>query len=270
MALRCCKCGQQSSSSSSRSASSGSGSGGSGSVSASSASASASSGSDDGGTIPCSSCNNEIAPAIFKMEWNLQNNCPNTIGSGTVDCYEQNIGPHRNISSTGFQSTNSFRCIHGLSEQTCYWKNNSTGEVEIDIPGRGLCGHCENGPKIVIAVSRFNTEVEGVFDYEINCYVYYFFTCFFIDNPGPPEVGTTYLGYVYLHYQKIFHGLPPNCLGSNELDLVCYDGFDEYTDPEGTVDWWGVGPGCNLSASVAMTFPTTVTVAPDDGGGTFP
>ena len=273
MPLRCCKCGQQSSSSSSSSRSSVSSissvSAFSVSQSASSQSLSASSESTDLSIIPCLTCKDNIAPAIFKMEWTLQNNCPNTVGSGTVDCFDQNVGPHGNIYSIDYDPLGpSFRCYSPLPGG-CFWKNNSTGQVQIDITGRGVCGDCSNGPAIVIAISRYPT-TPGNYTYAINCFVYYYFNCFFVDDPGPPAAGVTYLGYVFLQYQKLYEDQPPNCLFPQDLDLVCHDGLDEYTNPEGTVDWWGVGPGCNISASYGVTFPSTVTISIDEGGGLFP
>lgn len=276
MLLGCCHCGQEQSSSVASSAASSGGSAGSaiaGSDSLASGSVSQASGSLGFPVVTCNWCKNNVAPAVFKMEWMLENNCPNTQGSGTVDCYDQNVGPHGNIYARS--ETYSFigmNCAYPLPEETCFWKNDSTGEVEIDIPSRGLCGQCSNGPSIVVAVSRYPApEGSGrTYDYEMNCFVTYFFDCYFIDDPGPPVVGVTYLGNVFLHYRKAYLGLPPNCLFPQDLDLFCHSGFDEYTDPPGTTEWYGVGPGCNYSADYGTSFPSTVTISPDLGGGLFP
>ena len=55
-----------------------------------------------------------------------------------------------------------------------------------------------------------------------------------------------------------------------QLDLICSDGFDEFTDPPGTSEWGGLGPGCNYVTESGTNFPSSVTIRANTGGGTFP
>ena len=61
-------------------------------------------------------------------------------------------------------------------------------------------------------------------------------------------------------------------MGENELTLVCADGFDEFSDsPVGGPDLNGIGPGCNtVNENFGNTFPATIILRPDTGGGLFP
>ena len=269
MTLRCCKCGQQSSSSSSRSASSGSGSGGSGSASASSMSASASSVSDGYPTVPCLYCKDFIGPSGFEMEWALANNCPYDPGLAVVGCYDQALGPHYGITASDQVEIGSFRCPDP-GYVGCFWEKSTTGEVTITRDLYGTCGTCSPGPRIVVIVGGDRTDgAPG--SYYIYCFVYFYYGCTHIIDPGPPAVGIGEAGYVFLMYSKT-SSLPLNCMGENELTLVCADGFDEFSNsPIGGPDLNGIGPGCNtVNENFGNTFPATIILRPDTGGGLFP
>lgn len=266
MLIGCCHCGDQSESSQSASNSasaSASASEGAGSASASVGSNSASSDSAGYPTVPCSYCSTGVGPASFMMTWSLANNCPasGVFADMEVGCYDQAVGPHYGISSSAAFNTTFFRCF-GFGSG-CYWENNSTGEVTITRTGYGTCGSCANGPWIGIVVGQ-----SGSGDYFMECFVYFHYNC---EHPssGPfdPVIGE--VGYILLHYRKT-SSMPLNCMFEQELELVCSDGFDEFTDPPGTTEWGGLGPGCNYVTHAGTNFPTTITIKPDTGGGTFP
>lgn len=267
MLLGCCHCGQEQSSSvaSSAASSGGSGSAGSGSQAFSSASQSASSGSGAYPTVPCSYCSTGVGPASFMMTWSLANNCPasGVFADMEVGCYDQAYGvdgAHFGIASSAAFEAGSFRCPDpGYSG--CFWQNNSTGEVTITRTGYGTCGTCAAGPWIGIIVGQ-----DGGGTYFIHCFIYFYYGC---TNGSFPDPSTGESGYIFLHYSKTSEQ-PLNCMVEQQLDLVCSDGFDEFTDPPGTEEWGGLGPGCNYVTHAGTNFPSTVTIGPDTGGGTFP
>lgn len=268
MLIGCCFCGGSSSSSGSSGSSgsgSGSGSAGSGSASSGSSSGSASSASNDYPTVPCSYCKDNVGPASFEMQWALANNCPppSRFSGMDVGCFDQAYGVDGvlfGIASSAAFEAGSFRCPDpGYSG--CFWQNNSTGEVTITRDGYGTCGACANGPWIGVIVGQ-----DGLGTYFMHCFVYFYYGCTNGSFPSP-SIGES--GYIFLHYTKT-SSLPINCMGENQLDLVCSDGFDEFTDPPGTVEWGGMGPGCNYVTESGTNFPASVTLRPDTGGGTFP
>jgi len=265
MLIGCCHCPEESSSSASQSASasaSASASEASGGASASVASESASSASDVIPTVPCDYCSTGFAPASFEMEWSLGNNCPAS-GDFTgmeVGCYDQATGPHYGIAASEPFEAGSFRCPDpGWSG--CFWQNNSTGEVTITRDGYGTCGTCANGPWVGIIVGQ-----DSLGQYFIHCFVYFFYGCTNGEFPDP-SIGES--GYIFLHYGKT-SSMPLNCMFEQQLDLICSDGFDEFTDPPGTTEWGGLGPGCNYVTESGTNFPSSVTIRADSGGGTLP
>lgn len=262
MPLRCCKCGQPSSSSSSRSSASSVASSASASASSQSASASASSDSLDLPTVECNYCSTGFAPAQFEMEWSLANNCPASgrFAGMSVGCYDQAAGPHYNIVNSDVFEAGSFGCPDpGWSG--CFWQNNSTGEVTITRDGYGTCGTCANGPWIGINVGQ-----DSIGQYYIQCFVYFYYGCTNGEFPNP-SIGEA--GYVFLRYSKR-SSMPLNCMFEQQLDIDCYDGFDEFTDPPGTSEWGGLGPGCNYATESGTNFPSSITIRANTGGGTFP
>ena len=268
MLLGCCHCGQeQSSSVASSAASSGASSGGSGSLGFSSASQSASSDSSAYPTVPCIHCKDNVAPASFQMQWSLANNCPppSRFSGMDVGCYDQAYGvdgKHFGIASSAEFQTGSFHCpLFDTYIGGCFWQNNSTGEVTITRDGYGTCGSCASSPWIGITSGD-----DGAGTYFMYCFIYFYYGC---TNGSFPDPSTGESGYIFLHYAKT-SSQPINCMVENTLDLICSDGFDEFTDPPGTTMWGGMGPGCNYVTESGTNFPSTVTIGPDTGGGTFP
>ena len=265
MLLGCCHCGTEQSSSVPSSNPSSVASESSGFPSSGFQSSAASSASDSTGypTIECLYCKDNIGPAGFQMEWTLENNCPVTGSLPTPGCYDQAVGPHYGITSSSSLTVGSLRCAIEPPTQTCFWTNNSTGEITVTFDGL-TCGSCANGPSIVVTVSRYGSP--GSYTYEMLCFVYFYYAC----APGGRPPRPFQEGYVYLVYRKT-SSLPLNCMGTNDLDLYCYDGYDAYTDPGGSTGWAGVGPGCNYASDLGgCSFPAIVTIKPDTGGGTFP
>jgi hypothetical protein len=270
MLLGCCHCGTEQSSSVSSSAGASSASEGSGGASASVASESASQSSDSNGlpTVACNQCSTGNAPYSWQMEWTLVNNCPFPTGSlyenMEVGCYDQAAGPHYGIASCDAFLVNLPNCPPFLYEEGgCFWENygdnagRPLGEVTITRTGYGTCGQCASAPWIGISVRKS----DGT--YYIDCFVIFQYNC----SHGDPAIAEH--GFVFLWYQKA-SSMPMNCEFEQQLDLFCYDAFDEFTDPPGTSEWGGVGPGCNFANQDTHTFPTTVTIRRDTGGGTFP
>lgn len=198
------------------------------------------------------------------MEWTLENNCPVSPGFPSVGCYDQAVGPHYGIISSDPWEILGLGCpFPGTSG--CYWDNGLTGEVEVT--QFGTCGECSNGPNIKIAVGQ-----DGVGNYYMMCYVIFYYQCSGGGFPPPPISE----GHCILRYSKT-SSLPINCMGTNDLELDCFDGWDNAIDgDEGSTFDVGVGPGCNTIVEPdngdppTTTFPTTITIKPSTGGGTFP
>lgn len=203
------------------------------------------------------------------MEWALANNCPYDPGLAVVGCYDQAAGPHYGITASDSVEIGSFRCPDP-GYVGCFWEKSTTGEVTITRDPYGTCGTCSPGPKIVVIVGGDRTDGQPG-SYYMYCFVYFYYGCTHVIDPGPPEIGVGDAGYIFLMYAKT-SSLPLNCMAENELTLVCSDGFDEFSDsPTGGPDLNGIGPGCNtVHEFFGNTFPATILLRPDTGGGLFP